>query len=115
MPEPVPPPVEIQIIGEFLAIRWADGVEDFLSAPMLRAASPSAENVGERDLLGRQLGGAAGDNNHAGVALTACQPVGAYALILVFSDGHRTGIYSHAMLRELGARARAAGEGMAGA
>ncbi|MEH6433684.1 gamma-butyrobetaine hydroxylase-like domain-containing protein [Massilia sp. DD77] len=30
--------------------------------------------------------------------ITAIEPVGAYALNLVFADGHRRGIYPYAML-----------------
>ena len=46
-------PEHLEVIGDLLAIRWSDGSEDYLPVERLRAASPSAENTGERDLLGR--------------------------------------------------------------
>jgi DUF971 family protein len=36
------------------------------------------------------------------VAITAIEPVGNYAVKLVFSDGHDSGLYSWRFLRELG-------------
>jgi DUF971 family protein len=36
------------------------------------------------------------------VAITAIEPVGTYAVKLVFSDGHDTGLYSWDYLYELG-------------
>lgn len=106
MPAPVPSPGDIQIIGDFLAIRWSDGIEDYFPMERLRALSPSADNMGEKDLLGRQFGGD-GPKEFPGVRITAWQPVGGYALALAFSDGHRTGIYAFAYLREIGAKLRA--------
>ena len=50
-------PTDIQLIGNEVAIRWSDGVESYFAGEFLRAASPSAENMGERDVLGRQIGG----------------------------------------------------------
>jgi DUF971 family protein len=98
MPSPVPE--MIQIIGDVMAIKWSDGSEDFLPMDILRAASPSAENVGERDLTGRVHGGSA-QTEFAGVTVTGWQVVGGYALLFAFSDGHRTGIYPYAYLKEL--------------
>ena len=40
------------------------------------------------------------------MTVTAWQPVGGYALAIAFSDGHRTGIFSHTYLREIGAKLR---------
>jgi DUF971 family protein len=36
------------------------------------------------------------------VAVTAVEPVGQYAVRLVFDDGHNTGLYTWSYLRELG-------------
>ena len=107
---PAPSPSDIQIIGDFLAIRWSDGREDYYPMDRLRAWSPSADNMGEKDLLGRRYGGN-GPKEFPGVRVTAWQPVGGYALALAFSDGHRTGIYSHVYLREIGDRLRGEEEG----
>lgn len=94
-------PEDIQSIGDVLAIRWSDGREDFLPMERLRAASPSAENVGERDLTGVVHGGSA-QSEFPGVRVTGWEVVGGYGLLVSFSDGHRTGIYPYAYLRELG-------------
>ena len=52
-------PTDIQLIGNEVAIRWSDGVESYFTHEFLRAVSPSAENLGERDILGQQIGGSA--------------------------------------------------------
>jgi DUF971 family protein len=103
-----PPPLELQIIGREIALRWPDGVEDFIPAEFLRARSPSAENVGERDIFGKQYGGD-GPKNFAGVEAQSWQPVGNYAAAFTFSDGHKTGIYPWILLRALGEELRGGG------
>ncbi len=93
-------PTDIQLIGNEIAIRWSDGVESYFAGEFLRAASPSAENMGERDVLGRQVGG---DPRTAfpGVTVLGWKRIGNYALNFEFSDGHRTGLYSYDYLRRL--------------
>ena len=93
-------PVDLQLIGTEVAIRWSDGVESYFPGEFLRAASPSAENQGEHDLLGRQIGGDA-RTHFPGVTAVDWQRVGNYAIAFEFSDGHRTGIFSYDYLREL--------------
>jgi DUF971 family protein len=67
-----------------------------LSAEYLRINSPSAEVQGhspnERVLVSGKIG----------VRISAIHPVGNYAILLEFSDGHRTGIYAFGYLRQLG-------------
>jgi DUF971 family protein len=96
-------PVNIQLIGSELAIAWSDGVETFFPFEVLRAASPSAENQGERDIFGHQYGGD-GPKQFPGVTVLGWQRVGNYALQIEFSDGHRTGLYSFDYLRKLAER-----------
>ena len=67
----------------------------------LRALSPSAEQQGERDLLGNQFGGSA-KQDFPGVTVTNWQPIGTYAVQFHFSDGHNTGIYSFDYLKDIG-------------
>ncbi len=93
-------PVDIQIVGAEVAIRWSDGRETFFPAAALRAASPSAETQGERDILGQRQGGH-GPRDFGGVVVTGWEPIGNYALRFDFSDGHRTGLYSYDYLRRL--------------
>ena len=95
-------PVNIQLIGSEVAIGWDDGAESYFTFEKLRAASPSAETAGERDILGNQYGGGGG-RSFAGVQVTGWDIIGNYAVRFDFSDGHRTGLYSYDYLRKLGA------------
>lgn len=95
-----PTPTNVQVIGAEVAIAWSDGAETYFAAEDLRAASPSAETQGERDIFGTQYGGA-GPKKFPGVTVTAWEPVGNYALRFDFSDGHRTGLYSFEYLRRI--------------
>ena len=93
-------PTDVQIIGAEIAIRWSDGRESYYVADRLRAASPSAENQGERDIFGQQHGGG-GAQIFTGVTVLGWEKIGNYALRFDFSDEHRTGLYSFEYLRRL--------------
>ena len=95
-------PENIQLIGNEVAIRWANGVEDYLPMDRLRAASPSAETQGEHDLLGNLIGGGQPGRDFSGVTVVGYAPIGGYAIQFHFSDGHRTGIYSFDYIRRIG-------------
>jgi len=72
-----------------------DDIDYDLSAEFLRVYSPSAEVVGHgpgQETL--QLG-------KENVTITNIQPTGNYAVVLFFSDGHDTGIYSWSHLMNL--------------
>ncbi len=94
-------PTDIQLIGEEVAVRWSDGRESYVTFAALRAASPSAETQGERDIFGQQYGGDT-RRDFRGVAVTGWERIGNYAIRFEFSDGHRTGLYSYELLRRLG-------------
>lgn len=96
-------PTSVQLIGEEVAIAWSDGMESYHPFAALRAASPSAETQGERDILGQKHGGH-GPKDFSGVQVVGWEQVGNYALRFDFSDGHRTGLYSFDYLRKLGAQ-----------
>jgi DUF971 family protein len=95
-------PRNIQAIGHEIAIVWDDGVESYLPFARLRAASPSAETQGERDIFGQQYGGN-GPRKFDGVVVTGWEQVGNYAVRFDFSDGHGSGLYTYDYLRKLGA------------
>lgn len=76
-----------------LVLSWEDGSWT-LSAEFLRVHSPSAEVQGH-DGRGGVL-----PLHKQGVTITAIEPVGNYAVRIVFSDGHNTGLYSWSTLRE---------------
>lgn len=96
-----PHPLDVQLIGPEVAIRWNDGTESYITFATLRASSPSAEVKGEQDIFGNQYGGEA-PKNHVGVEVLGWEQVGNYALRFDFSDGHRTGLYPYTLLRRLG-------------
>lgn len=91
-------PVEIRLkrTEKLLEIAFEDGARYRLPAEYLRVESPSAEvqghGPGQRTLV----------HGRAHVGITAVEPVGNYAVRLVFDDLHDTGIYSWSYLRELG-------------
>lgn len=97
----MPSPTDVQLIGSEVAIRWDDGQESFITFATLRAASPSAEVKGERDIFGHQYGGEV-PRDYRGVEVTGWERVGNYAIRFDFSDGHRTGLYGYELLRKLG-------------
>jgi DUF971 family protein len=96
-------PTDIQSIGDEIAIKWSDGSEDYFPMERLRAYSPSAENMGEQDLLGNTYGGDA-RKTFPGVRVDGWQQVGGYAILFSFSDKHKTGIYSFDYLKEISRR-----------
>ncbi|HET6183518.1 MAG TPA: DUF971 domain-containing protein [Acetobacteraceae bacterium] len=79
-----------------LLVSFADGARFALPAEYLRVESPSAEVQGHAPGQKTLLPG------KRQVAITGIEPVGNYAVRLIFDDGHDTGIYSWELLREMG-------------
>ncbi len=79
-----------------LEVAWADGTRFELPCEYLRVFSPSAELRGHGLPEPMLVGG------KREVNITRVEPVGRYAVRLVFDDGHDSGIYSWDILRELG-------------
>ena len=93
-----PRPTEIKLHqkSRILEIAFDDGKHFSLPCEYLRVFSPSAEVRGHgpgQEVL------QAGKRN---VEIKEIEPVGVYAVKLVFSDGHDTGLYSWEYLHELG-------------
>jgi DUF971 family protein len=91
-------PTEIRLRrnSRLLVVSFEDGSEFELPFEYLRVHSPSAEVRGhgpgqERLPTGKE-----------NVVITAVEPVGHYAVRLVFDDGHDSGLYSWTCLYELG-------------
>ena len=100
-------PTRLEVIGAELAILWDDGQEQYIPVEKLRAWSPSAETTGERDLLGRKIGGT-DQKSYPGVTLRGWRVVGGYAVQFDFSDGHNTGLYAFDYFKRLGEEAASA-------
>ena len=79
-----------------LHITFEDGATFALPAELLRVFSPSAEVKGHGGRGGTLVAA------KAAVGIDAVDPVGNYAVRLTFDDGHKTGLYTWAYLRELG-------------
>jgi len=79
-----------------LRIRFDDGSSYDLPAEYLRTQSPSAEVQGHSEAQRQTVGG------KRMVGIAGAEPVGNYAVRLMFDDGHSTGIFTWAYLHELG-------------
>ena len=91
-----PSSIKVRTKSRVLEVAFADGATFELPFEYLRVYSPSAEVRGHgpgQETL--QLG------KHE-VGIRAVEPVGNYAIKLVFDDGHDTGLYTWAYLYELG-------------
>ncbi|HUO43996.1 MAG TPA: DUF971 domain-containing protein [Burkholderiales bacterium] len=93
-----PQPTEITLHRQshVLEIAFDDGRRFKLPCEFLRVYSPSAE------VRGHGPGQETLQSGKEGVTITAVEPVGNYALRLIFSDGHDTGIYSWRLLYTYG-------------
>ena len=78
-----------------LNIRFDDGAQVSLPAAILRVKSPSAEVRGHGGAKPAPVIG----KEH--VKITRLEPVGNYAVRIVFDDGHDSGLYSWDYLRDL--------------
>ncbi len=93
-----PWPVELRLkrAEKRLDIEFDDGRRLSLPAEYLRVESPSAEVQGHSPSQ-KQL--VAGKSN---VGISGVEPVGNYAIRILFDDGHDTGIFSWRYLHTLG-------------
>lgn len=93
-----PWPVEI-ILGDEgarLDISFDDDTVVSLTSEFLRVESPSAE------VKGHGPGQEVTVPGKRGVRITRVEPVGNYAVRLIFDDGHDTGLYSWELLHRMG-------------
>ena len=79
-----------------LTVAFASGENFVLSAEYLRVESPSAEVQGHAAHQKQIVGG------KRDVKIAGLEPVGNYAVRILFDDGHDTGLYSWDYLHELG-------------
>jgi DUF971 family protein len=94
-------PIDVQPIGEELAIKWDDGSESFVSLEKLRRHCPCAGCKGEVDIMGKLYKGPERPLSPSAFKLRSITPVGTYALQPVWGDGHATGLYSFEYLRQV--------------
>lgn len=94
----MPWPSELRLSSDkkTLHIAFDDGVKTDLRAEYLRVESPSAEVQGH----------GAGQKKHVSgkseVSISGLEPVGNYAVRIIFSDGHDSGLFTWDYLGQLG-------------
>jgi DUF971 family protein len=93
---PVPTEIRLDRATRVLHVSFDDGAGYALPAEYLRVESPSAEVQGHGPGQKRTIAG----RRHVGII--GIEPVGHYAVRLVFDDLHDTGIFSWDYLRQLG-------------
>lgn len=93
-----PHPTELRLdrAARMLHVSFDNGERFALSCEYLRVHSPSAE------VQGHGPGQRILQTGKSQVNIDEILPVGHYAVLLKFDDGHETGIYSWATLHELG-------------
>lgn len=96
MNPPVPVQITLRTRSRLLHVAFDDGLAFDLPFEYLRVFSPSAE------VQGHGPGQAVLVTGKEQVVISRVEPVGQYAVKLVFDDGHDTGLYTWKYLHELG-------------
>ena len=94
-PIPVPEAVRLLTKSRGLELQYAAGEVYRLDFEYLRVYTPSAE------ARGHAPGQEVLQTGKRNVELLAVEPVGSYALKLIFSDGHESGLYPWELLYNL--------------
>ena len=93
---PWPDEIKVDKVARTLTVAFSDGKRFVLPAELLRVESPSAEVQGHSPSQKQLVSG----RMHVGII--GVEPVGNYAVKLVFDDLHDTGIYAWDYLYALG-------------
>ena len=97
MPDHLPTDINLHQTSRVLEIAFENGQVFELSCEYLRVYSPSAE------VRGHSPEQAVLQIDKEEVSILEIEPMGNYAIKLVFDDGHNTGLYTWDYLYELGA------------
>ena len=94
---PAPSAIRMHRKSRILEVAWDDGTSFHLPCEYLRVFSPSAEVQGHGPgqavlMIGKEK-----------VTISAIEPVGNYAVKLIFDDKHDSGLFSWSYLHWLGA------------
>ncbi len=96
MTSPVATELRLRTTSRLLQVTFADGQVFELPFEYLRVHSPSAE------VKGHGPGQEVLVTGKSAVGIRAIEPVGQYAVKLVFDDGHDTGLFTWKYLHDLG-------------
>mgnify|MGYP003138879348 FL=1 len=93
---PWPTEIRLRKSERVLEVDFDDGTSFAVPAELLRVESPSAEVQGhgagqKKTVPGKRM-----------IAINQVEPVGSYAVRLIFSDGHDSGLFTWDYLYELG-------------
>ena len=99
--EPVPAEIRLRRKSNVLTLGYEDGTVFDLPFEYLRVHSPSAE------VRGHGPGQEVLQTGKENVSVLAVEPVGHYAIKLIFDDGHDTGLFTWKYLYELGSEQEA--------
>ena len=99
----IPTPIEINLnrAARVLTVAFDNGSHFEFSCEYLRVFSPSAE------VRGHGPGQEVLQTGKKNVQITAIEPIGNYAVRLVFDDGHNSGLYSWDYFYDLGQKQEA--------
>ncbi len=94
-----PQPTQIQRLSGGISVQWNDGRQGVYSYQLLRQKCPCARCQSEKSNKNplRLLP----DSLTKDLTIVDIQLVGRYAIRLIWSDGHKTGIYTFEFLRSL--------------
>ena len=92
----IPLKITLRQASSLIAVEFDDGASFDLPFEYLRVFSPSAE------VRGHGPGQGTLQTGKENVQVTAIEPIGHYAVQLVFDDGHDSGLYSWKHLYDLG-------------
>lgn len=91
-----PTDIRLHRVSRILEVTFEDGAHFELPCEYLRVFSPSAE------VRGHGPGQEVLQTGKEDVNIIAIEPIGHYAVKLVFDDGHDSGLYSWNLLYQLG-------------
>jgi len=108
-------PIKLERKSDALLIEWDDAFSQRISVQQLRQACPCAHCVDKHSWSNEKTGPSDASRPDASgnplrvlkaeetrpLSIVAMRPVGNYAYNIQFSDGHGTGIYTLAQLRNL--------------
>ncbi|MFM2066999.1 MAG: hypothetical protein RLZZ584_1908 [Pseudomonadota bacterium] len=96
MSSPAPTELTVHQQSRVLEVAFSDGSRFRLPFELMRVYSPSAE------VRGHGPGQEVLQTGKRDVTIVEVEPVGAYGIKPIFSDGHETGIYTWQQLHDLG-------------
>lgn len=92
----IPTEITLHQQSKLLELAFDDGTRYKLPFEFLRVFSPSAE------VRGHGPGQEVLQTGKCNVLLTGIEPIGSYAIKLIYDDGHDSGLYTWEYLHELG-------------